>query len=555
MLLFSLSIGLLPNLINISKKKKILSRKVTCYNMLMDVVNLRTEIPMNSNNLKSTLKRRGKSAPDETVYTASEAAKRLGVHNSTFQNYVRAKRVRKVIPLGKKEGFYPKEDVEKLAEELQKQPSRRRKQQKQLAVISTTKSVEEATTDWIQYEDELNAYNLDCELYGFENSVSPDITWTWWQKNSYACRILYNKKDRSDIWGLLSIIPMEEETIFKLLRDQMSEKDILPEHVLVYEPGKHYSCYVAAVSMRPEHKHSFAMLLHSTMQFWLAHPEVHIDKLFAFALGSDGMQLIRKMFFWPRRDISDNAWELDFSVMNPNKAIEEYRRNIQDARNSGKKNKKALSLQSIATVSVQNEMPVSVILEPALIEDIPSVMEISKAIYGNSGTSFERRVEWLQKNPEYLYIVKQQNEQAIGYASIMPLELEQIRRILSEEIHPGDIIADQLKEFKLGSPIDIYIASLAVKPGLPEKIETKCGFELVKHLMDFFADLGRRNISIRYIFARSRTLDGIKILTRMGFTEIESTAHGPQHHFMVDVEQSGLHFIKRYKELRETQNN
>jgi len=515
--------------------------------MLMTVIDSRDEIVMNSHASKIAPKRRGKSAPDETLYTASEAAQRLGVHNSTFQNYVRAKKVRKVVPEGKKEGFYPKEDIEKLADELQKQPTRKRKQRKQQVLTNQTKDIEGAATDWIHYEDELNAYNLDCELYGFENSVSPNITWTWWQKNPHACRILYNKRDRNDFWGLLSIIPMEEEIIMRLLRNEMSERDILPGHVLEYKSGQHYSCYVAAVSMMPEHKHSFAMLLHSIMQFWLENPDIYIDRLFAFALGDDGMQLIRKMFFWPRRDISDNAWELDFSVLNPNKAIEEFRKRLQDAR-AGKKVSSSLSPQSLAAVTIQNETPILVTLEPALVKDVPLVMEISKAIYGSSGTPLERRVEWLEKNPEYLYVVRQQNDQVIGYASIMPLELEQIRGILNEQIHPGDVTADQLKEFKPGQPIDIYIASLAVRPGLPEKVSTRCGFELVKHLIDFFVDLGHRNISIRGIYGRSRTADGIKMLTRLGFTEIESTSSNSHRHFMVDVDKSGLHFIKQYKE-------
>jgi proline iminopeptidase len=35
------------------------------------------------------------------------------------------------------------------------------------------------------------------------------------------CRVLYNAENRKDIWGYLTIIPMEEESIFKLLRREM----------------------------------------------------------------------------------------------------------------------------------------------------------------------------------------------------------------------------------------------------------------------------------------------------------------------------------------------
>lgn len=150
--------------------------------MLIDATNLKADIHMNSNNhSKSVSKRKGKRAPDETLYTASEAAQRIGVPPSTFQNYVRAGKIHRTVPLGKKEGFYPKEEVERFARDLQSHPSSRRRAFK-LEQPAQEKIEQEAATDWIRYEDELNAYNLDCELYGFENSVSPDITWTWWQK-------------------------------------------------------------------------------------------------------------------------------------------------------------------------------------------------------------------------------------------------------------------------------------------------------------------------------------------------------------------------------------
>jgi transposase-like protein len=267
----------------------------------MKTIELEVQDLMNSKKpqIKQT-RRGGKRAPNDDLCTASEAASIVGVPSSTFQNYVRDNRVERVVPEGKKEGYYPRDQVLRLAEELRKNPPKRRQRSKQTASIKQALEPairNEAATAWIQHADELRAYDLDCELYGFENAVSPDITWPWWQKNPHACMILYNKEDRQDIWGLISIIPMEEEIIFKLLREEMNERDIRPEHVLTYETGRHYSCYVAAVSMKPQHRHSFTMLLRSVMQYWCKHPDIYIDKLFAFALGgegSSGMHLIRK---------------------------------------------------------------------------------------------------------------------------------------------------------------------------------------------------------------------------------------------------------------------
>lgn len=195
---------------------------------------------------------------------------------------------------------------------------------------------EEGQTDWIKFADEPYAYVLDCELYGVENAVSPSITWTWWEKNPRACHILYNKNNRKDIWGLLSIIPMEEDIIFRLLRGEMQEKEIAPDHVLKYEPGHTYSCYVAAASMRADKRAYFGRLLHSVMQFWYEqYPDIQIRTLYASALDGDegeGIRLIRKLFFAPRYDIGENAWELRLDRYNPSPVVQQFQRSLKEKR-------------------------------------------------------------------------------------------------------------------------------------------------------------------------------------------------------------------------------
>src|SRR5450755_1851342 len=47
-------------------------------------------------------------------YTASEAMKRLGYASSTFYEYVDAGKIKKVVPPGKKEGYYLKAEVDKM---------------------------------------------------------------------------------------------------------------------------------------------------------------------------------------------------------------------------------------------------------------------------------------------------------------------------------------------------------------------------------------------------------------------------------------------------------
>ena len=139
------------------------------------------------------------------------------------------------------------------------------------------------------------------------------------------CRILYNVEDRKDIWGYITMIPMKEETIFKLLKREMHERDIRTEHILLYEENKAYSVYVAAVVIKPEHHAFLRTLINSLFNHWCdQYPKIRIAKIYAYAETDEGWNLIKHLFFAPRYDISERAFELNPLQMNPSKLIKAF---------------------------------------------------------------------------------------------------------------------------------------------------------------------------------------------------------------------------------------
>ena len=73
------------------------------------------------------------------------------------------------------------------------------------------------------------------------------------------------------------------------------------------------------------------------------------------------------------------------------------------------------------------------------------------------------------------------------------------------------------------------------------------GEKLILGARDVLLDLGKRGVVIRTIKAHSFTPDGIRLMRHIGFTETVPKAPGLRD-FMIDVEQSGLPFIREYKE-------
>lgn len=242
-----------------------------------------------------------------------------GISENTFFRHAREGRIRKILLEGRqRDALYSAEDIRKVVE------FQRLKKKDRVEAIRN-KNEEQGKTDWVQAGDLPYLLALDYEMFGIDEAVDLTITHTWWKKNPYMCRVLYNEQDRKDIWGYITMIPMKEETIFKLLRRQMHERDIRIDHILTYEENQSYEVYANAIVMKPEHQASIRTLINSVLNYWCEqYPKIRITKLYAYAESDEGWSLIRHLFFAPRYDIGERAFELDPSQLNPSKLIKAY---------------------------------------------------------------------------------------------------------------------------------------------------------------------------------------------------------------------------------------
>jgi hypothetical protein len=275
-------------------------------------------------------RRARKKPPRDDLYTASQAIAKTGIAKSTFQRLAREKRIQREVPPGKKEGFYPKSFIDNLTFHLQGKTS----YQEVLAVLEQIAPITPSlrgVTDWIRFDDLPFVQHLDLELYGPDQTVDMSVTYRWWKKNPYMCRILFNAQDRRDIWGALTIMPLPEELIYRLLRQEISEREIKPEDIFVYEPGRAYHGYIASVIVRPQHQAHLRSLVQSMLDFWCQeYPEIRLQKLYAYGASAEGRRLIRHLFFSRRYDLGNNAWELDpMDQGNPSRLITSFQECIK----------------------------------------------------------------------------------------------------------------------------------------------------------------------------------------------------------------------------------
>jgi hypothetical protein len=241
------------------------------------------------------------------------------------------------IPEEKSEGYYLAALIDALvpvfAQRKSLSPRELRAQIEQVRdrVVPRKPSVPPAETDWISFDDLPFLQHLDIEMYGAEATVEMAITWQWWQRNPRMCRILFNASDRRDIWGAVTVMPLREETILRLLRHEMEERDIRPEDILPYEGGNDYSCYVASLLIRPEHRVHLRKLLQSIFDYWCEqYPQIKISRLYANVTSEEGMYVIHHLFFSPRYDLGEHVFELrPLRTGNPSALVKFFQRCLQ----------------------------------------------------------------------------------------------------------------------------------------------------------------------------------------------------------------------------------
>jgi hypothetical protein len=460
--------------------------------------------------------------------TAPEAIKLFidaGLSESTFYRKVREGDIQKELPAGRQRGaLYLRSTIENIV-------------QREGATSAETKKREThiGATDWVQSSDLPYLLALDYEMYGPENVVDISITRGWWEKNPYMCRILFDTKDRKHIWGAITILPMKEETIFRLLRQEMEERSITPDDILTYEAGNTYYGYIASAIIRPEYRAHFRELIQSIFDYWCEqYPEVKLQKLYAFALSDEGWDLVKHLFFSPRYDLSDTAFELNPNQRNPSRLITSFQRCLKHKEDS--LTRKSKNRGKTATFNI------------ATTEDAQGIYDVIASLWGTLYTTpVKTRLSWYQSNPDIDFVVKQDGE-ILGYVTIMPLKHDIIEKLMEGKIRGWDIKADDVLSYKPGKPVECYVGA-AIKAGVQH--QEKYGMRLLSGTMKELREFAKKGIAIKKLYAVSDTPDGEKLSSDLGFEESPPAPNSTFKQYTLDMETSNSSYAREYRKVLE----
>ena len=185
--------------------------------------------------------------------------------------------------------------------------------------------------------------------------------------------------------------------------------------------------------------------------------------------------------------------------------------------------------------------------EKASEKDIAGIYDLCVSLYGATNIpGYERRLEWYKKNPDIYYVVKQEGI-VTGFVSLIYLTKESLEEIMYTNT-PSPLTADKVLPFIPGKPIDNLFLTIGVRPGLDPTQRRVHGSHLITGAIDVLEEFARKGMSVKKLYATSRTTEGIKLCRDLGFQEMRLTPEEDTLRFELDLEASQSPFLRKYQQ-------
>lgn len=268
-------------------------------------------------------------------YTGREAAHRLNMSVGTFYKNVKLGKITKYAPPGSDEGYYSKEEVEKMA------------QAKELFILLY--SIEPVIFERATSEDDIRGIvDLCVAMYGVGGTPEIDARLAIWHKSPLSYYVL---KQEDIVVGYISMLWFNEEALQTLMGPTPKQPARSAagtgvysvtgaENVLPLEEGKPIDSLFISLAVRPgmsnqqQREYGFRLLrgvLETLEDFIRRGMPVHY--IYATSEKADGINLARKMKMQETKYPGDNILRFTLDIETSDNPIAVHLREIQHARN------------------------------------------------------------------------------------------------------------------------------------------------------------------------------------------------------------------------------
>lgn len=179
-----------------------------------------------------------KRAP-QGMYTAQEAITAIGIPPTSFYTLVNLGDIQKIVPPGRKEGYYPKAEIDRYARNLKlfNEPYQDEKLDFGLALIEDLPHVRELAAS---------------VSGGYAHAVPEEILKAWIRKNPQSVHIL---RKGNEVIGYISILPLPIDTIVLRMQGKLLNREIPIDDIQPFEPNTPILLYIAEMAVKHDPNH------------------------------------------------------------------------------------------------------------------------------------------------------------------------------------------------------------------------------------------------------------------------------------------------------------
>jgi hypothetical protein len=245
------------------------------------------------------------------MYTAQEAIGTIGIPSTTFYSLVNAGEINKIVPAGKKEGFYSKSEIDLRARNYQafNEQYQNEKLDFGLALIEDLAEIRELTAS---------------VSGGYAHAVPEDVLKAWIRRNPQSIHIL---RKHNEIVGYISMFAIKPDTLIDRLKGRLMNRTIPINDILTFDPNTVMPLYIAEMAVKhtpesisddePDPKHPDpqarqrgAKLIRETARFviGLKKQGTIINQFYAVGTSPFGIQMCRDLGMHPM-DLNEGVRE------------------------------------------------------------------------------------------------------------------------------------------------------------------------------------------------------------------------------------------------------
>jgi hypothetical protein len=498
-----------------------------------------------------------RTPPPEGQVTLSDAVKHLHdrglqVSEGMIYKWVAAGRLKRYGPESRKQKFYMLSELNQIVEE-------------ELTGARRPKPAP-VVFDIIRREDLPACLRLDQIVYPEELDLGELATYqSWRQKNRHISIAAYDASNRDNMLAYLALVPLPEHIILDILKGIRPDHSVTADEVEAYDRSGGYTLLALSAVCHPDRPDLLLKILNHIMDFWIdeQYPTRYITRIYAQAVTDRGNMLISHFYMTPRYDLASNAYMLDLARPGTARMIRKFQERLQEKAPLPEELRHpyipplptAVAQLEAERVYMRQYKPgqwrknASSTFERATEADMPAIIEIDRRIFGAPAAELERSLQWLRKNPDTFYVLRNESGVITGYGSLLPLEREVIDLFVRDQIDGESITPDKIPEYTPGGgPYDLYAMSIGIDPAYGTKEKHEYGARLVAGLFAFLLNLAERGIEVATITARSYKPDGMRLLRKMGFPQLRSLVPH-KNLFAVNIAESGFPLFVRYNEL------